>query len=508
MTRLAGAAILIGGASALAAQPALENPAVPVPPSVARRAEAPLRAGFAKRVITPALDRPVYLAGFGHDRRATGLHDDLFARCLAVSDGRLELALCAVDLIGLFLTDVDKARALLAARRPGARLVVASTHNHEGPDTMGLWGPSAVRSGVDAVYLEGVRRDIAETAAEALAGMKPARFTFATGTSPGLIADGREPRVVDEAIVIARVTGMDGASLGSLVSWSSHPEALGGKNTLLTADYPHFLVRKVEDALGGTTVFVAGAIGGLMTPLSVELKDVAGRPVPLESFAHAEAIGTRAAEAALLALSGTGEERAAPPGAMPAKAGARGESAPSALEYRSRRVFVPLANTLFRLGFAVGIFERPLFTHGLPDKGTGLALYEGVPLPLPRGEDLETEIGYVRIGDAEVLLVPGEIYPELVRGGIQEPQDIGADFLGAPKEAPLLGLLTARHRMVIGLANDAIGYIVPRSQWDEKPPFAYGRAESQYGEVNSVGDRVAPVLASAFARLLGRPDPR
>ena len=60
--------------------------------------------------------------------------------------------------------------------------------------------------------------------------------------------------------------------------------------------------------------------------------------------------------------------------------------------------------------------------------------------------------------------------------------------------------------MVFGLANDELGYIIPRAQWDEKPPFAYGREESQYGEVNSVGDRTAPVLAEAFRALL-RPTP-
>jgi hypothetical protein len=369
---------------------------------------------------------------------------------------------------------------------------------------MGLWGPNPVTTGVDTAYLDRVRRDVAETAAEALAGLKPARFTFATGTTPGLIADGRLPLVVDDSIVIARVVGLDGAALGSLVSWSSHPEALGGKNTLLTADYPHYLVRRVEDALGGTTVFVAGAIGGLMTPLSVALKDVAGREVPPETFAHAEAIGTRAADAALQALSERSGE-ASPGAPAPASTSRSASGSSPALELRSRTVFVPLGNTLFRLGFAAGIFDRPLFTRGLKDEGTSLHLYKGVPLPLPRGEDLETEISYLRIGEAEILLVPGEIYPELVRGGIQEPQDAGADFLGAAKEVPLLGLLKARHRMVIGLANDAIGYIVPRSQWDEKPPFAYGREESQYGEVNSVGDRAAPVLADAFRQMLAGP---
>jgi hypothetical protein len=448
----------------------------------------PLRAGFARRVITPALDRPVYLAGFDHDRRATGVHDDLYARCLAVADRRLTLALCSLDVIGFFLPDTEKARALFAAKAPGARLVVASTHDHQGPDTLGLWGPSTMTSGVDPAYMEALRRAVADTAAEAVAALAPARVVFASGRTPGLIADGREPKVIDETIVAARFTGEDGSPLGTLVDWSSHPEALGRHNTLITADYPYALVRAMEADPGGTCVFFSGSIGGLMSPLSVEVKDAAGRPVPPHTFEHAEQIGTRAAAAAREAL------RAAPP---PSPRGAD-----VALEYRWRRVRVPLSNALFRIAFALGLLNRPLFTKDALDTGTKLVVHDGVPLPLPAGEDLETEIGYVRLADAEILLVPGEIYPELVFGGIQDPQDPGADFPGAPREPPLMDLLHVRHRMVIGLANDELGYVIPRSEWDEKPPFAYGRKEAQYGEVNSVGDRVAPTLVEAFRSLL------
>ena len=472
---------------ALLVAPFLSESAVLAAPVPSARA---LQAGFAKRVITPSLSAgPVYLAGFDHDRRATGVHDDLFVRCLGVSDGAQKLALCSVDLIGFFLPETQKTRLLLAARVPGARLVVASTHDHEGPDTMGLWGPNPMRSGVDPAYRERLRREIAQTAAEALLIAQPATFTFAKAKTPGLIADGREPQVIDDEIVIMKATGADGKTLGTLVNWSSHPEALGGKNTLMTADYPHYLLDRVEAALGGTGVFFSGSIGGLMTPLSVGLKDEAGREVPPETFEHARVIGERAADAALEALRRS---------SGPAKS--------TALEYRSRRVFVPLANTLFRLAYAVSIFDRPLLTKGVIDGSTAISLYKGVPLPLPKGEDLETEIGYVRLADAEILLVPGEIYPELVIGGIQEPQDAGADFLGAPKEQPLKNLLRSDYKMVFGLANDELGYIIPRAQWDEKPPFAYGREESQYGEVNSVGDRTAPVLAEAFRALL-RPTP-
>jgi hypothetical protein len=445
-----------------------------------------LHAGFAKRAITPSLSAgPVYLAGFGHDRRATGVHDDLFVRCLGVGDGRLRVALCSIDLIGFFLPDTDRSRALLQARLPGARLVVASTHNHEGPDTLGLWGPSPVKSGVDPAYLERLRHDVAETAALALGATQPARFVFARGTTPDLIADGREPKVVDDEIRIARVIGAEGSTLGSLVNWSSHPEALGGKNTLITADYPHYLVRRLEAALGGTAVFFSGSIGGLMTPLGVALQDAAGHEIPAQSFAHAQAVGERAAEAALQSLARS---------AVPSKS--------HGLELRTRRLHVPLRNTLFRLACAFSVLDRPLFTRGRPDKTTGLTLHKGMPLPLPRGEDLETEIGYLRLAEAEVLLVPGEIYPELIQGGIQDPQDAGADHLGAAREAPLRDLLRAEHRWVFGLANDEIGYIIPRSQWDETPPFAYGRQQAQYGEINSVGDGVAPALAEAFRDLV------
>ena len=184
-------------------------------------------------------------------------------------------------------------------------------------------------------------------------------------------------------------------------------------------------------------------------------------------------MGERAADAALEALA-SGKP-----------------SASSALEHRSATVFVPLENRLFRLAAFLGVLDREMYSAGR----AATTLF---------GDDMRTEVGYLRIGDAEALLVPAEVYPELVLGGIQDPQDPGADFPGAPRERPLHALLTADYRMVLGLANDEIGYVIPRSQWDAKKPFAYGRAEDQYGEINSVGPSAAARLAEAFATLLGR----
>ena len=88
--------------------------------------------------------------------------------------------------------------------------------------------------------------------------------------------------------------------------------------------------------------------------------------------------------------------------------------------------------------------------------------------------------------------------------GPEQPQDPGADFPGASRERALFTLLRSEYKLVFGLAGDEIGYVIPRSQWDAKKPFAYGRNEDQYGEINSVGPSAAARLAEAFERLLGR----
>ena len=103
------------------------------------------RAGAAKAEVTPDLAKhgPVYLAGFGHNRVATGVHDRCGRAAWPSLDARKPLVMCAVDSIGLFLDDVEGARRLV----PNFDLVVASPHDHEAPDTMGLWGPDRASPG-------------------------------------------------------------------------------------------------------------------------------------------------------------------------------------------------------------------------------------------------------------------------------------------------------------------------------------------------------------------------
>ena len=110
---------------------------------------------------------------------------------------------------------------------------------------------------------------------------------------------------------------------------------------------------------------------------------------------------------------------------------------------------------------------------------------------------VKSEVDAFRIGDIEILTVPGELYPEIAEGGVEAPA--GQDFALPPMEVPpLRGQMSGKVTMIMGLANDEIGYIIPKSQWDDKPPYAYGRTDKpQYGEQNSFGPEAAPTVHAA-----------
>lgn len=448
-------------------------------------------AGAAAIEITPVVseDRPpVWIAGYGTGRRATGVHDDLYARAFALRAGGVTVAFVALDLVGLFYDDVLAIRAQLADVKLD-HLVVASTHNHEGPDTMGQWGPSRGKTGRNPAYDAQVRERAAAAVRHAVAVLQPARIIFGQAEARGLMADTRLPTVLDETVYVMKAETLAGLTIGTLVNWSAHPETLGSKNTLITADFPYYVVRRMEQVLGGTAVYFSGSIGGLLTTERAVVTDpLTGQPAPEHSFRKAEVIGMQVAEAAVAAVK---DQPASP---IPT------------IRIQKKEVFVPMTNRLFRLASGLRLFgKRTLYSNGQPDETTEPGEKWGVPFSVPLGRDLLTEVNVITAGEAQFITVPGEIYPELVNGGIQSPQDPGADFPGAAREEPpLRSLMKGRYKFVLGLANDELGYIIPKSQWDEKPPFGYGRESAQYGESNSCGPDAAPAITGALRALLGR----
>ena len=437
-----------------------------------------LKVGFAKQDITPdPTQRDVWLAGYGQNRKAEGIHDPLFARVLTLHDGQRRIGLVSVDLIGFMYPDTKQVRA--QAAKVGLEfeyILVAATHNHEGPDTMGLWGPSPVRSGVDRPWLDGVIVQIVQALGEAVAAEAPAVARYGTARSEELLHDSRLPIVKDDVLRTVRWFHPDGRPLAGLVQWNCHPENMGSKNQQITADFCWATVRDLETAWECPVVYVTGALGGLMSAPEGLLKGRAGHPLREGDFEFAEVYGAAVAD-----LAKRADAQAQPLTLTPLAAFAK----PIAL---------PLSNPTYKLLKAVGVLKRDAFE----DTGDP---YRFGPVTI-RGDlkvAVETEVAYLRLGELHVAAIPGELYPELVNGRYQEPVEPNVDFPDAPLEEPLLKLLPGDKVLILGLANDEIGYIIPKRQWDDKAPFAYGRDKNQYGEINSVGPEAAPVIHRALA---------
>lgn len=253
--------------------------------------------GYAHNVLTPILDKPVYLAGFGNNRRAMTVHDDLYARALAIKTESTTLVLVALDLIGFFRPDVQdvirrvKTSEFLKDSEVSLEIVIASTHTHHGPDTMGLWGPDQKTRGVGEEYLADIKIKIADVILASLIDPKTASVKWTSVHVPGLSANFRNPEIVDHELTLAQFVGRDGAPLTKMFNFPCHPEVLSTENPIITSDYVGYLRDEVEKQTGAPCIFFAGALGGMLSP---DVND--------HSFEEAEFMGKKLAEEGVAAL--------------------------------------------------------------------------------------------------------------------------------------------------------------------------------------------------------------
>ena len=435
---------------------------------------------------------PVWMAGFGLGRPALSVHDDLWARAIVLEQGDLQLGLVVLDAVGWFHDDVVRVReAARALGVPLDHLVVASTHDHESPDSMGPWGASPLESGRDEAHLTWVVERAARAVADAWAARVPVTMTYAQVDLPHLVHDSRLPEVKDALATGIRFDG-GGGPVAVLAVWGNHPESLDDTNQALSSDYPHYLRQALEEAYpGAVALFFAGNLGGLMNPLHVAgCPDADGNATcDNGTYEKAEYIGRGAGTSLVAALDG--------PRAVTV----------DAPELRARRqpLFLPIDNLLFMAAWSGKVIERSVYDADAERMPRSRA----EQIPLEEAEQgalrLQTEVGSVGVGPLELVTVPGELYPELWLTGpageslVTHPE--GGDYPGAPAETALSSLVPPGHLpVVINQANDSLGYLIPRAQFDRAPPYAY-RPNGQYGEQNSIGPAAPQGLVDGLQSL-------
>lgn len=391
----------------------------------------PLTAGAAAVEITPDITKPVWMAGFSPGKRAQEVHDPLWARALVLKCGPEEAAIVSLDLIGLLLRDVREIRRE-ASKRTGLRedrVIVACTHNHNGPDTVGLWGEKFGLSGVDPEYMKSLKAKAVEAIEAAWKKRAESTVRAATANHDKYLGDSREPKVMNPE-ARALLFEAAGKPVAILANYACHPEALGSKNLSITSDYPHDLREAMEKRYAGATcVFVSADLGGLQSPR-----------VPERSWDACREMGEAIAGALGDALD------AAKP------------QSPRAMRGAARRVDFEVVNLLFKGGGKTGLFGE---TAGYMDVRADGSTW------------IHSELTALRIGDGIMLVtVPGEVFPELAK--------------------EIYAGMKADVRIMVGLGNDELGYIMPESD------FKWG----QYCESMSLGPKTGTTLVEAAKELL------
>jgi hypothetical protein len=141
-----------------------------------------LRAGAATSNITPELDSMI-VGGFV-PFPASGVHDELHARCLVLDDGKTKVALVVCDLLGLHRSVSLEARRLIteATGIPATHVAISATHTHSAASALGDNRYTSEQTLND--YQRFVARRIADGVRRAINNLRPAQIAFGAVDAP------------------------------------------------------------------------------------------------------------------------------------------------------------------------------------------------------------------------------------------------------------------------------------------------------------------------------------
>ena len=241
-----------------------------------------LQAGTARINITPTPAVGAPLVGYTavHDKLARGVHDSLYARVVVLDDGQQQVAVVALDLLGMNPGN-------LAGRLRQLGLtgwLLNASHTHGGPMVVRLYEPY----GDDrtwpptAPYLTWLEERLVAGVRQALAQRRPVRAAAGSGEvdlsfNRRLVHDdgsvemiwhqNTDPRPlgpVDPRVGVVSLQDDTGAVVAILAHYACHAVVLGSANRQITADYPGYTAAYLEGRFpGSVALFLQGGAGDL-----------------------------------------------------------------------------------------------------------------------------------------------------------------------------------------------------------------------------------------------------
>ena len=239
-------------------------------------------AGTSVTDITP--ESEVWMDGMIREHKSAGIHDRIYARTLVISPDANTAHSCgivSVEVCGLSAAYTDAVRAYASEKTgiPEAALIIATTHTHSGPATMGLFNPA------EEEYNESLKEKIAGSLEAAVNGLKPAMAGCATGhedtishyrrllADDGHVVMNWEPYPaekivkplgdIDPEVGVLKFVCAENRedTIGILFNHAGHPNVMSGDNYLISGDYSGLAMSLLEEKYGGAALFLNGAQG-------------------------------------------------------------------------------------------------------------------------------------------------------------------------------------------------------------------------------------------------------
>lgn len=426
--------------------------------------------GYAMREVMPAdiKAKTYWIAGHGMGHAIESVHDPVTVSAMWVgADDNGGYVHLAADIVGLTNYELNLVRDSLKdfmTESKCAGVFISCSHSHAGFDTVGYWGQlMKLQSGKDPEYMELLLKSLGDVAREAYKNRKEGKLYIGTVHVPDAQYCKREPNAMHDVLTRTRFVPADGSEEIWFLNYAAHPNTLGGSNRECGADYPYWLRKTITDAKNVKVLFGVGAIGavdpGMYSEDNVERTRMQG-----------EALGNAA-----LGIDNDKE--------MPVE-----------ITVLQQKYYSPVDNGLLALMATINACSSQRYPC---DKGDlGLALL--------------TEMVYIKLGTQQILLLPGEPFPEVIYGG-SAPADKSATGKGIEiNPAPIIDIVGDKDLLVYCVSNDMTGYCVAPNDFilhETQPYIEQGKDvfdRRHYHETNSLGYLTNETIAENVADIMTR----
>ncbi len=201
-------------------------------------------------------DKPTFLA--------TGVHDDLHVKALALGDGNDVTVIVGADMLLVPPNIAEAVRREVARQTPltANNILFGASHTHDGP---GGWGPGLAAFVTGGKYSPKVVTFLTAAFTKAIVDayktMGPAKMAHGGFNADQFIHNRARKAPVDTRLSYLVVEKDDGKRC-MLLRYSAHPTTVGHHFVQFTAEYPGYLQSALEKAMPNTTVeYIGGALG-------------------------------------------------------------------------------------------------------------------------------------------------------------------------------------------------------------------------------------------------------